>query len=164
MAKKLNITQIEPLEIKYVLKCIEGLFKNRFLYVTTHKEGEVIGGGDAKQHGLTLQIEGVGLADSHCKLKFNGFKKFMVKDLGASSGTWLKIPKDGIAIKHNDMFVLDKWKIKFELGAVIPEIEELCSYYGEDALADLLLYNKITRIVDLYRVNYEGYKSYPFSD
>ena len=45
---KLNITEIVPLEIKYVLKCISGIYKNRFLYITTHKDGEIIGGGDAK--------------------------------------------------------------------------------------------------------------------
>ena len=39
MDKKFNITEILPLEIKYVLKCIGGIYKNRFLYITTHKEG-----------------------------------------------------------------------------------------------------------------------------
>lgn len=96
-----------------MLRCIEGLFKDRFLYITTHKEGEIIGSGNAKDEGLTLQIEGVGLAPKHAKLKFNGFKKFYVKDYGTKTGTWLKIPKQGLEIKHNDVFIIDKWQIKF---------------------------------------------------
>lgn len=56
MSQKLNITEIKELHVKYVLNCIEGIFKNRFLYITTHKDGEILGSGDAKLYGLTLQI------------------------------------------------------------------------------------------------------------
>lgn len=56
MQHKINITEIAELQIKYVLDCIEGIFKNRFLYITTHKDGEILGAGDAKLYGLTLQI------------------------------------------------------------------------------------------------------------
>lgn len=56
MSAKFNITEISELQVKYVLNCIEGIFKNRFLYITTHKDGEVLGSGDAKLYGLTLQI------------------------------------------------------------------------------------------------------------
>lgn len=48
MDVKLNITDIKQLEVKYCLRCIDGIFKNRSLYITTHKEGEIIGGGEAK--------------------------------------------------------------------------------------------------------------------
>ena len=39
MGAKFNITEIKELQVKYVLNCIEGIFKNRFLYITTHKDG-----------------------------------------------------------------------------------------------------------------------------
>ena len=55
-SKKENITEISELHLKYVLKCIDGLYKNRFLFITTHPDGEVFGSGDAKLYGLTLQI------------------------------------------------------------------------------------------------------------
>lgn len=45
MTGKLNITEIGELRLKYVLSCTEGIFKNRFLYITTHKDGEVLGSG-----------------------------------------------------------------------------------------------------------------------
>ena len=94
--KKENITEIGELNLKYVLKCIDGVYKNRFLFITTHPDGEVFGAGDAKLFGLTLQIEGVGLASKHAQLKFDGFKSFNVKDFGSESGTWMNIPKDGV--------------------------------------------------------------------
>jgi hypothetical protein len=84
--------------VKYVLNCTEGIFKNRFLYITTHKDGEVLGAGEAKLHGLTLQIEGAGLAQKHAQLKFDGFKNFDVLDFGSESGTWMNIPKEGVDI------------------------------------------------------------------
>ena len=39
MGQKYNITEIRELQVKYVLNCTEGIFKNRFLYITTHKDG-----------------------------------------------------------------------------------------------------------------------------
>ena len=81
-----------------MLNCTEGIFKNRFLYITTHKDGEVLGAGEAKLHGLTLQIEGAGLAQKHAQLKFDGFKNFDVLDFGSESGTWMNIPKEGVDI------------------------------------------------------------------
>lgn len=55
-AAKLNITEIAELPLKYVLRCIEGLYKNRYIFITTHPEGEIFGSGDVKLYGLTLQI------------------------------------------------------------------------------------------------------------
>ena len=33
---KMNITEIKELPLKYVLKCIDGLYKNRYIFITTH--------------------------------------------------------------------------------------------------------------------------------
>ena len=41
-------------------------------------------------------MEGAGLSEKHVKLKFNGLKKFYVKDYHSQSGTWMTVPKDGI--------------------------------------------------------------------
>jgi len=56
LQEKCNITEIEELPLKYVLKCIEGVYKNRFLFISTTPDGEIFGSGDAKAYGLTLQI------------------------------------------------------------------------------------------------------------
>ena len=93
---KLNITEIAELPLKYVLRCIEGLYKNRYIFITTHPEGEIFGSGDVKLYGLTLQIEGVGLAPKHAQLKYDGFKSFNVIDFGSESGTWMNIPQEGV--------------------------------------------------------------------
>lgn len=89
---KSNITEIEELPLKFVLKCIEGVYKNRFLFINTTPDGEIFGSGDAKTYGLTLQIEGAGLDTKHAQLKFDGFKGFHVVDYGSQSGTWMNIP------------------------------------------------------------------------
>ena len=31
--------------LKYVLKCVSGIFKGRFVFITTHADGEIIGSG-----------------------------------------------------------------------------------------------------------------------
>ena len=85
-----------------MLKCIDGLYKNRFLFITTHPEGEVFGSGDAKLYGLTLQIEGVGLSPKHAQLKYDGFKSFNVIDFNSENGTWMNIPKEGVEIMNGE--------------------------------------------------------------
>lgn len=99
--------------MKYVLKCIDGLYKNRFLFITTHPDGEIFGSGDAKLYGLTLQIEGVGLASKHAQLKYDGFKSFNVKDFGSQSGTWMNIPIKGVEINHRDQFTIGHYLVTF---------------------------------------------------
>lgn len=81
-----------------MLKCIEGVYKNRFLFISTLPDGEIFGSGDAKAYGLTLQIEGAGLDTKHAQLKFDGFKGFHVLDYGSQSGTWMNIPEEGVEI------------------------------------------------------------------
>ena len=100
-------------QVKYVLNCIEGIFKNRFLYITTHKDGELLGSGDAKLYGLTLQIEGAGLAPKHAQLKFDGFKNFDVQDFASESGTWMNIPKEGVEVKDGEFFTIGPFVVRF---------------------------------------------------
>lgn len=37
---------IPGLPLKYVLKCINGMYKNRALFISTSNQGEIIGSGD----------------------------------------------------------------------------------------------------------------------
>ena len=72
----------------YSLRCIKGPHKNRFVYINLTPEGEVIG-GDPKDESLTLYIENSNLDDRHAQVFFkNGV--YYAKDLGSSTGTWLK--------------------------------------------------------------------------
>lgn len=119
---KLNITEIAELPLKYVLRCIEGLYKNRYIFITTHPEGEMFGSGDVKLYGLTLQIEGVGLAPKHAQLKYDGFKSFNVIDFGSESGTWMNIPQEGVEIKDGEHYSIGPYLVSFNFGAPINEI------------------------------------------
>lgn len=118
-AAKLNITEIAELPLKYVLRCIEGLYKNRYIFITTHPEGEIFGSGDVKLYGLTLQIEGVGLAPKHAQLKYDGFKSFNVIDFGSETGTWMNIPQEGVEIKDGEHYAIGPYLVSFNFAEPI---------------------------------------------
>ena len=161
--RKDNITEIGELNLKYVLKCIDGLYKNRFIFITTHPDGEVFGEGDAKLYGLTLQIEGVALAKKHAQLKYDGFKSFMVRDFGSESGTWMNISTKGVAINHGDKFALGNHEVTFEEAEEMNEIEEICIVYHVDYLCEVLEFNGFHSLKEL-REAYEedNFEGYPF--
>ena len=161
-ALKINITEIPELPLKYALRCIDGLYKNRVLFITTHPEGEVFGSGDVNLHGLTLQIEGVGLAAKHAQLKYDGFKSFNVLDFGSDSGTWLNIPQEGIDIADGHCYAIGPHLVSFNYAEPINEIEEICQVYGLTALSDVLEYNGIKTLSQLYAANYNNFQGYPF--
>ena len=73
----------------FLLKCSDGLFKGKFLYINTSMEGEIIGGGD--YNSLTLHIEKANLSDKHWSIKFTPEFKYILKDLDSTDGTWVKI-------------------------------------------------------------------------
>jgi len=52
----------------YVLKCIEGPFTGRFIYISTAPEGEIVGGEDSPQ--LTMLAETADLSPVHFEIKF----------------------------------------------------------------------------------------------
>ena len=164
MNAKFNITEIHELQVKYVLNCIEGIFKNRFLYITTHKDGEVLGSGDAKLYGLTLQIEGAGLAAKHAQLKFDGFKNFDVLDYASESGTWMNIPKEGVEVKDGEHFTIGPFVVRFNTAQPVNEIEEICMAYHISYLSDVLEYNGIRTLPQLFAADYSGYKEFPFEE
>ena len=60
----------------YVLKCVEGPFFNKLLYINTSEVGEVFGGSSdydvvANPHKLTMFIENVDLSDLHAKIRYD---------------------------------------------------------------------------------------------
>lgn len=121
-----------------MLRCIEGLYKNRFLFITTHPEGEIFGSGDVKLYGLTLQIEGVGLSPKHAQLKYDGFKSFNVIDFGTESGTWMNISPEGVEIKDGEHYSIGPHLVSFNYAEAINEIEEICMVYHITNLSDVL--------------------------
>ncbi len=161
-AAKINITEIPELPLKYVLRCIDGLYKNRFLFITTHPEGEIFGSGDVKLYGLTLQIEGVGLAPKHAQLKYDGFKSFNTIDFGSDTGTWLDIPPEGVQIKDGQQYAVGPHLVSFNYTEPINEIQEICLVYNVNYISDILEYNGLKTLSQLYAAEYNNFDGYPF--
>lgn len=62
--------------IDYVLKCVDGPFYNKFIYINTSSVGETIGGATeydiaVNPHKITMYIENVELSEKHAEIVFN---------------------------------------------------------------------------------------------
>eukprot|EP00352_Strombidinopsis_acuminata_P008373 CAMPEP_0176355620 /NCGR_PEP_ID=MMETSP0126-20121128/13420_1 /TAXON_ID=141414 ORGANISM="Strombidinopsis acuminatum, Strain SPMC142" /NCGR_SAMPLE_ID=MMETSP0126 /ASSEMBLY_ACC=CAM_ASM_000229 /LENGTH=112 /DNA_ID=CAMNT_0017708339 /DNA_START=70 /DNA_END=408 /DNA_ORIENTATION=+ len=76
----------------YLLKCVDGTFKDRFLYINTTPDGEVFGSGDTEQHDdLTMNIEDTDLDERHAEIKFLNDKDYVLSDLNSQGGTWVRV-------------------------------------------------------------------------
>jgi hypothetical protein len=50
----------------YLLKCTDGIFEGKFLYMNTTPDGELFGAGDPDDNeDITMYIELAGLAERH---------------------------------------------------------------------------------------------------
>ena len=82
----------------YILKCTDGMFKGRFLYINTTPDGELFGSGDPEELDLTMYIESASLSDKHAEIKFVDNCKYILKDCGSETGTWVRIGHPGDSI------------------------------------------------------------------
>ena len=62
----------ETLEGKhYLLKCTDGIFSGKFLYINTTPDGEVFGSANPEENeDITMYIEAADLSDRHASIKF----------------------------------------------------------------------------------------------
>lgn len=74
----------------YLLRCTDGLFKGKFLYINTTEDGESFGSGNPDEHDLTMYIETSCLSARHAEIKFEG-TKYLLKDCNSDSGTWVRV-------------------------------------------------------------------------
>jgi len=77
-----------------VLKCTDGLFKGKFLYVNTtvsckQEQGEVFGSGSPYENELTISIERAELEPRHAQIFHN--EGFFLRNLSSQGDTWIKI-------------------------------------------------------------------------
>ena len=75
----------------YLLKCTDGIFSGKFLYINTTPDGELFGSGDPEKIDLTMYIESAELSERHVEIKFVDNCKYLLKDCGSESGTWVRI-------------------------------------------------------------------------
>ncbi len=80
---------------QYLLKCTDGIFSGKFLYINTTPDGELFGSGDPEKIDLTMYIESADLSEKHAEIKYQeSSSRFILKDCGSHSGTWVRISKD----------------------------------------------------------------------
>lgn len=75
----------------YLLKCTDGIFSGKFLFINTTPDGELFGSGDPEKIDLTMYIESADLSEKHAEIKFIDNCKYILKDCGSDSGTWVRV-------------------------------------------------------------------------
>ena len=56
----------------YLLKCTDGIFSGKFLFMNKTPDGEVFGCGDPEANqDITMYIESAGLSERHADIKFH---------------------------------------------------------------------------------------------
>lgn len=83
------------------MKCTDGIFEGKFLYINTTPDGELFGSGDPDELDLTMYIESANLSDRHAEIKFVDNCKYILKDCNSETGTWVRIGKSGEPKKKN---------------------------------------------------------------
>ncbi len=78
----------------YLLKCTDGIFSGKFLFINTTPDGELFGSGDPDTIDLTMYIESAELSEKHAEIKFVDNCKYILRDCGSESGTWVRINRE----------------------------------------------------------------------
>jgi hypothetical protein len=56
---------------QYLLRCTDGIFKGKFLFINVTPDGEVFGSGDPEQNqDITMYIESAGLSLRHASIVY----------------------------------------------------------------------------------------------
>jgi hypothetical protein len=74
-----------------LLKCTDGIFSGKFLFINTTPDGELFGSGDPEKIDLTMYIESADLSEKHAEIKFIDNCKYILRDCGSESGTWVRV-------------------------------------------------------------------------
>ena len=95
----------------YVLRCTDGIFEGKFLYLNMSNEGEIFGSGDPDKYAdITMYIEKAGLSTYHSQITYvdNNGKPYkssqideyeghhLLQDCGSETGTWLRVMSSGL--------------------------------------------------------------------
>ena len=78
----------------YLLKCTDGIFSGKFLFINTTPDGELFGSGDPDTIDLTMYIESADLSEKHAEIKFLDNAKYVLRDCGSEGGTWVRINRE----------------------------------------------------------------------
>lgn len=74
------------------------MFKGRYFYINTTPDGESFGSGDVDELDLTMYIESASLSEKHAEIKFVENCKYILRDSGSETGTWIRVGRPGESI------------------------------------------------------------------
>ena len=77
------------------MKCTDGIFVDKFLYINTTPDGELFGSGDPDELDLTMYIESANLSERHAEIKFVDNCKYLLRDCDSETGTWIRVGHPG---------------------------------------------------------------------
>jgi len=76
----------------YLLKCTDGIFSGKFLFINTTPDGELFGSGDPEKIAeITMYIESAELSERHAEIKFVDESRYILRDCGSETGTWVRV-------------------------------------------------------------------------
>merc|ERR550514_2479675 len=92
--EQVQMDQLASGPVDYVVKCTEGLFSGRFMYVNRTPQGELFG-SDKSSKDITMYIENANLAPKHAEIKFNDQTyQYFLRDINSAEspvpGTWIR--------------------------------------------------------------------------
>lgn len=89
--ERVQMDQIDSGPVDYVVKCTQGLFSGRFIYVNRTPQGELFG-SDKGSKDITMYIENANLSPKHTEIKFNDQTyQYFLRDFASTDGTWVRI-------------------------------------------------------------------------
>lgn len=74
----------------------------------------------------------------------------------------MNIPQEGVEIKDGEHYSIGPYMVSFNFAEEINEIEQICMVYHVTYLSDVLEYNGIHTLSQLYAANYNNFEGYPF--
>lgn len=86
---------------QYLLRCTQGIFDGKFLYINKTPDGEVFGSGDPEvNEDITMYIESADLSARHAMIRFSntssngvdsdGQGSYILSDCNSETGTWVR--------------------------------------------------------------------------
>lgn len=151
--ERVQMDQIDSGPVDYVIKCTQGLFHGRFIYVNRTPQGELFG-SDKGSKDITMYIENANLSPKHTEIKFNDETyQYFLRDFASTDGTWLRIRWNrsieiapGQELQIGDTLVDVKEGRRFDPEE---EVKQWLTAYQLEHLAPVLLDNGLRTLQDV---------------
>lgn len=150
---RVQMDQIDSGPVDYVVKCTEGLFAGRFIYVNRTPQGELFG-SDKGSKDITMYIENANLSPKHTEIKFNDQTyQYFLRDFGSVDGTWVRIRWNrSVEVAPGQELRIGDTLVEVREGQTIrpeDEVPQWLTAYQLRHLADKFLERDIHSLADL---------------